>query len=77
MMTLNDEVAGRLYNWKFSQAGAALDTQIAAGEVVPTETERETIAALGRLFGNCGWFDGDMGVLVGTAVRSLTGEEAR
>lgn len=60
-----EDVAGRLENWKFSQALAALNADDA------TETEIHIIGSLSRMFGNVGWFDGEMSVIVATVVEYL------
>jgi hypothetical protein len=75
-VALTDQVKDRLYNWKFASACGLLHEQILAGDVTPTADEQDTIEALSRMFTNCGWFDGDFGVVVGVAVRSLIGEDA-
>lgn len=61
---LNTDCRNRLYNWKFYQAQSLLDESA-------TEHEEETVRALAATFGNCGWFDGCMGTIVGATVRHL------
>jgi hypothetical protein len=64
---MNENLESRLYNWKFEQALRYLD-----GE--PQET-KDVVEALARMFGNAGWFYGDMQVVVAAAVRSLGVED--
>lgn len=68
---LNDELVGRLYNWKFSQALGRLDG------TEPDEVTN-TVRALAATFGDVGWFDADppgLGTVVSAAVASLIGYE--
>lgn len=59
----------RLENWKFASA-----LGYAEKGSTPTDSEREAIEALSAVFGNCGWFGGSTGVIVGAAVdRVVTG----
>ena len=62
-----ERLVSRLFNWKFTQA-----TQCLAGQHIEVA---ETVRALSRMFGNCGWEDGDMGRVVSAAVRHLIGED--
>ena len=57
---MNDDLKGRLLNWKFRSAAEHLE-----GESEETKT---IVDALASCFGNCGWFEGDMGMIVGTLV---------
>lgn len=67
---LSERVQNRLYNWKFGQA-AEYYRQDDEG----TEKEGALIEALARAFGDCGWFEGDMALLVSTAVSFLVGDD--
>lgn len=65
-MALSPLVVNRLQNWKFNQGltGAENDPDV-------TQKERDLLHVLSRLFGNSGWFDGDMGALVDAALDSI------
>jgi len=54
---------GKLTNWKFRSALSYLDGQ--------TEEVKDVVNALCRSYGNCGWFEGDMGLIVGICVESV------
>lgn len=43
--------------------------------VVSDEDEHQILLALSETFGNCGWFDGAMGTIVGAAVAWLLREK--
>ena len=65
------DLRDRLYNWKFNSAlECAIKTLEDLGD------DQDNIAALARLFGNCGWIEGDMGVLISIAVHSLIGNDS-
>jgi hypothetical protein len=69
---ISESVKDRLRNWKFLTAAGILDEETGEpGMPVPTDAERETVGALARAFGNCGWFEGTMGDIVRAAVWSL------
>jgi uncharacterized protein (DUF1810 family) len=53
---VNKDLFGRLLNWKFKSALNYLDGA--------TDEEKSLVEALARMFGNCGWFDGDMAEIV-------------
>ena len=64
----NENLRGRLYNFKFDSALQYLD-----GE---TDEDKEVIEALARMFGNCAWMGGDIELVVSGCVFSLiSGEE--
>ena len=65
------QVSDRLENWKFQQAK---DVWESLPDKFKSETLTETINALANMFGNSGWFVGDMGTIVGTTVKSLLRE---
>jgi hypothetical protein len=65
---LNDNVIELLKDWKFQRASAYADEQT---EPLPTEAELLLIESLARVFGNTGWFSGDMARIVGAAVSTL------
>lgn len=68
-MVINENVASRLYNWKFDQAVSAMDG-------TETETERELIQALAYTFGNAGFgLAGSMGDIVYAAVSTLVPDD--
>jgi len=65
---INDELRGRLYNWKFESALNYLENE---DESVVNETK-----ALAATLGNVGWsLRGTMGVLVAGVVKRLIGGE--
>jgi hypothetical protein len=59
----SEALVGRLRNWKFAQA-----TKHLTGQPVYV---REVVETLARSFGDCGWFEGDMGLIVGAALNVL------
>lgn len=61
---LSQHVHRRLANWKFAQAQDALSRQSQEA----TDEERMVVAALASAFGNSGWFDGSMGIIVNAAL---------
>lgn len=67
-MDIND-LRDRLLNWKFSQAAEHLD-KLPKGMV--GEEHANVIGALCRVFGNSGWLDGDLAVIVDFVVARLT-----
>ena len=62
-----DQLVSRLCNWKFAQA-----LQYTEGQ--PSNVVHN-VSCLANLFGNPGWFDGEMGTLVSLAVLALVGEQ--
>lgn len=67
-MALDEDVQGRLYNWKFDSAQDMLDVSKA------TPQERQAIKALAETFGNVGYFGGTLAGVVQAAVYGLIGE---
>ena len=65
---MNEKLKSRLFNWKFEQALQYVDGGVDLDDL-------EVIKALARLFGNCGWFEGDVGALVSVVVSSLIGNK--
>lgn len=63
---MNDALLSRLVNWKFQSAKGCLE-----GE---PQQVKDVVEALSRSFGNCGWFDGDLGTVVGFVVDKLKEE---
>jgi len=61
---MNSNVRGRLQNWKFGQALVACDG-------TEEKEYRHKIDLLARLFGDVGWFDGDLGELVDWTVMQM------
>ena len=57
----------RLINWKFKSAMIYADVFSDDPEAM------EVLETLNRMFGNIGWFFGDMQILVGVAVDMLLG----
>ncbi len=70
-MSLSTAVQSRLYNWKFSSAH---DHLMVHDLKDATEDEREAIAALARVFGNCGYFYGELASIVRGCVAWLLGQ---
>jgi len=63
---------GRLENWKFTQAHIVAETALPLSTDLPIAAEDRTlIVALAETFGNAGWFEGHLGVIVGTVVEGL------
>lgn len=61
---LNDDLSGRLYNYKFNSALKYLD-----GE---PEEVKLIVNTLARMFGNVGWgLEGDIGILVAFVLDGL------
>lgn len=67
---MNEKLKSRLENWKFKQALQYVDDSV-------SEDEKNVIGTLARLFGDCGWLEGDVGTLISVAVRSLTEKEVK
>lgn len=63
----NEKLRSRIYNWKFEQAKQYLE-----GE---NEEVVNIINSLSNMMGDCGWGDGDMGLLISIAVEHLIGPE--
>lgn len=66
---MNAQCRNRIENWKFTSAMATYEA------VVSDEDEHQILLALSETFGNCGWFDGAMGTIVGAAVAWLLREK--
>ena len=61
------KLRSRLINWKFKQA-------MEYSDVLETDPEAmDVLESLEKMFGNSGWFDGDMATIVGVAVDMLLG----
>lgn len=60
---MNDKCKGRIVNWKFTQAMGYYE----GGD----DNERILLRSLSETFGDCGWFDGNMGEIVGAVVQWL------
>jgi len=63
----NERLRSCLLNWKFGQASQYLRRE--------SEEVKNIVQTLKTLFGNCGWFDGDMGTIVAAVVVLLIGNE--
>lgn len=70
-MTLSEKTIGRLYNWKFDSALRFAKEQ----SPLPTSEEILAIKALADTFGNCGYFDGTLALVVRGAVHDLIGDQ--
>lgn len=71
MSIFNDKVKSRLVNWKFERAAKVL----LDADVEDMSKEAAVVYELSRMFGNSGWFDGEMGELVGAVVDLLVRDE--
>ncbi|MEW5934422.1 MAG: hypothetical protein AB1816_12670 [Bacillota bacterium] len=60
---MDERLWGRLLNYKFEDAARYVDGEPAY--------VKEAVATLNRLFGNVGWFDGDIALLVSYALDAL------
>lgn len=69
-MALSGRTVNRLYNWKFESAKRDAADQ----EVPPTQHEVDAIRALSDAFGNVGWFDSALAVVIRLAVHDLIGD---
>jgi hypothetical protein len=58
-----DYLIDRLENWKFNTAAAYIEGEDNQRSRLNDEL-KEAIRLLSRLYGNSGWFEGDMGALV-------------
>lgn len=67
-MALNAHVKDRLVNWKFNQAKTLLKS---GGMSEATTAEHDLVVALAQSFGDSGWFEGDMAIIVGAALTSI------
>lgn len=69
---ISPDVASRLWNWKFESAAASMhaeDDKLPRGaSSAYTDDEASMINGLNRLFGNVGYFNGEMSDLVRGAV---------
>ena len=63
---MNEKLKNRLENWKFKDAQKFL-----GGEPDPVA---DIVDALANNFGNSGWLEGDMGLIIQAAIDSLIGE---
>lgn len=63
-MNLNDRLHSRLQNYKFCSALRFLD-----GE---DEQVQDLVNALSDVFGDIGWFDGNLAVIVQNALNNIT-----
>jgi hypothetical protein len=61
---MNDNLRSRLENWKFASATNYLDDGC-------SPEDKDLILALSSMYGDCGWFDGNQGILIGAAVSLL------
>ena len=64
-MTKRERLLDRLENFKFEQALEYCE---------PDDEWRELVEALATTFGNCGWLNGKMGVILDAAVSVVTAE---
>lgn len=64
---MNKKLFGRLLNWKFEQALQYLDNE--------PEEVKDLVKSLARMFGNSGWFFGDMSEIVRHALFDIGVEE--
>lgn len=60
---MNEELESRLINYKFEDATAHLE-----GE---DDDTKSVVEALARMFGNPGWFDGDMALIIDVVLQKI------
>ena len=70
-MSLSPAVQSRLYNWKFTSAQRQLTVD---GYDDATDDERDTITTLARVFGDCGYFYGELASVIRGCVAWLLGQ---
>lgn len=63
---MNGKVINRIQNWKFQSALKMME---------PEAEEYQIVKALAEMFGDCGIFDGKMGLIVTIVVSYLICEE--
>jgi hypothetical protein len=63
----SEKLRGRLINWKFKSAMIYADVFSDDSEAM------EVLVTLNRMFGNVGWFEGDMATIVAVTVDMLLG----
>lgn len=71
---LSEKVRNRLYNWKFAQAANQLEIEDEADIQQGDDGECELVCALALVLGDCGWFEGNLGIIVTAAVSPLLGD---
>jgi len=59
----SEKLISRLANWKFCQALSHLKGQ--------PQDVCDVIQSLGDTFGDCGWFEGRMGIIIGAALEGI------
>ena len=64
---MNERLSGRIYNWKFASAAGYLTGDLDADL-------HDTVCALSEMFGNSGWFYGDMGTVINYVVNAMLKE---
>lgn len=69
-MPISNSCKDRLYSFKFAQAEDMLHDEPDA-----TDPEKQLITSLSNMFGNPGWFNGDMCVLICHALVPILGME--
>lgn len=74
-MALSERVQLRVANWKFGSAWKITQEETAAGAVHDPHDEA-VIRALAEMLGNPGWFEGNLGVIVGAVVYWLLADPA-
>ena len=70
-----EKLIGRISNWKFQEAREALHALPKPEQMKILQSDRDLIGALAASVANCGWFDGNIGIIIGVAVDKLIGPE--
>lgn len=60
---MNTKLKSRLENFKFGQATQYLDNE--------SEYTKELVQSLSIMFGNIGWFDGELSIIITHAINNI------
>jgi len=60
---MNPKLKSRLENFKFGQATQYLDNE--------SEYTKEWVQSLSIMFGNIGWFDGELSIIITHAINNI------
>lgn len=78
LVDIDPALASRVLNWKFQQAVRKFINLPGNVAEQPEVYDRlNVIRSLAATFGDCGWFDGEMGIIVGAAVNYILGGKPR
>lgn len=74
LVDVSEALASRVLNWKFEQAiRRIMDIPGNVRERPDVAHRLDIVMSLNAAFGDSGWFDGDMGTIVGAAVAYVLG----